>query len=444
MDVLQVNFFDTAGGAARISWELFNEFRLRGHTCRLAVGRKLSGDPDVFEVPNERLRNRWSGYWRSAERRLVASHVRLLPGLARLLANSGEPRRWQELRQGVEDFNFPGTPCLLDGTPPLPDVLHGHVLHSGYFDLRVLPQFTSSIPTVITMHDEWMYTGHCACTLGCERWRTGCGECPDLTIYPPIRRDATAFNWKRKRDIYSSSKLYLATPCQWLMQRVSCSMLKAAVVESRVIPNGVDVSIFRPGDKKEARRQLGLDENVWISLFVGHGVTKNKFKDFAALVSTMTRLSGDLESPPHLLVCLGEEGASRQIGKNSIQFVPYQSDMTKIAQYYRASDVYLHATFADTFPTTILEAFGCGIPVIGSAVGGIAEQIEEGGTGFLVPPGDSRAMAERIRQLQKDPALVRAMGVRAAEAARSRFSLEKMVTGYLDWYGEILETAGRR
>src|SRR3546814_19635674 len=71
---------------------------------------------------------------------------------------------------------------------------------------------------VLTLHDEWAYTGHCAYTLGCERWRSGCGQCPHLDVYPSIRRDASAANWTAKYDIYSSSRLYVATPSHWLMR----------------------------------------------------------------------------------------------------------------------------------------------------------------------------------------------------------------------------------
>ena len=109
------------------------------------------------------------------------------------------------------------------------------------------------MPTVLTLHDAWLLSGHCAHSFDCERWKTGCGECPDLTIEPAIRRDATADNWVRKRDIYARSRLYVATPSPWLMGRVEQSMLAPAVEQARVIPNGVDLSVFRPADKRSIR-----------------------------------------------------------------------------------------------------------------------------------------------------------------------------------------------
>ncbi len=91
---------------------------------------------------------------------------------------------------------------------------------------------------------------------------------------------------------------------------------------------------------------------------------------------------------------------------------------------------------ADTFPTTVLEALACGAPVVASAVGGIPEQVVEGRTGFLVPVGEARAMAERVLDLLADEGLRLRMGRQAAEDAAWRFGLERMV-------GSILRFTGR-
>src|SRR5207248_4324578 len=137
---------------------------------------------------------------------------------------------------GREDFHFPGTRRLLTLTAERPDVVHAHNLHGGYFDLRALPSLSAQVPLILTLHDAWMLSGHCAHSFDCERWRTGCGHCPDLTIFPAIERDATAYNWRRKRSIYSKSKLYISAPSRWLMQRVEDSTLQLGAKECRVIP----------------------------------------------------------------------------------------------------------------------------------------------------------------------------------------------------------------
>src|SRR5262249_35811923 len=150
---------------------------------------------------------------------------------------------------GIEDFRYPGSRRLLQLTPQQPDLVHGHNLHGGYFDLRILPELSAQVPVVLTLHDAWLLSGHCSHSFDCERWKTGCGRCPDLTIYPAIRRDATASNGRRKRTIYQRSRLHVAAPCQWLMDKVNESILALGAVETRIIPNGVDRTTFHPAER---------------------------------------------------------------------------------------------------------------------------------------------------------------------------------------------------
>ena len=81
--------------------------------------------------------------------------------------------------------------------------------------------------------------------------------------------------------------------------------------------------------------------------------------------------------------------------------------------------------------------------MVATAVGGIPEQVEDGVTGFLVPPGDAEMMASRIEQLLSDDELRRKMGTQAAKVAHNLFSLERQVNEYLNWYREILENWGK-
>ena len=118
--------------------------------------------------------------------------------------------------------------------------------------------------------------------------------------------------------------------------------------------------------------------------------------------------------------------------------MPYQKDPKVVARYYQVADVYIHAARADTFPNTVLEALACGTPVVATAVGGIPEQVEDGVTGFLMPPGDAEAMAEAIITLLTDDALRMRLGRNAAEDAQRRFTLNRQVEAYLGWYEELV------
>jgi glycosyltransferase involved in cell wall biosynthesis len=338
---------------------------------------------------------------------------------------------------GHEDFGFPATWRILDLPEARPDLLHCHNLHGDFFDLRALAMLSHEVPTVLTMHDAWLLSGHCAHSFDCERWVSGCGRCPYPKTYPAVVRDATAYNWKRKANIYKRSRLYVATPSKWLMDKVTRSMLAPALIEARVIPNGVDLAVFKPGDPLAARRALDISADTDVLLFVAAGTTTNPFKDFATLRQAVARVSQELSDRPLLFVGLGADVPSERIGRAELRFIPFTQDRQTIVNLYQAADVYLHAAKADTFPTAVLEALACGTPVIGTAVGGIPEQIDHGRTGFLTPPGDAEAMAAYIKQLLTDRNLHTQFGSAAAEDAARRFGVPRQVRAYLDWFEEI-------
>ncbi len=218
-------------------------------------------------------------------------------------------------------------------------------------------------------------------------------------------------------------------------------MLALAMMEGRVIPNGIDMSIFQPGDKKAARQALKLPLDANILLFAANTIRDNVYKDYHTIRSAIERLAYSATSQqPLLFLALGDTNPDEHIGEHTtIIFLPHQNDPHIVARYYQASDVFVHATKSDTFPTTILETLACGTPVVATAVGGIPEQIDDGKTGFLTPPGDAEAMAAALQRMFHAPALYQAMRQHAVAKARKQFSSQRMIEDYLSWYQEILD-----
>jgi glycosyltransferase involved in cell wall biosynthesis len=433
--ILQVSTSDKQGGAEGVAWNLFTEYRKRGHDSKMAVGVKRSDDPDVIMIPNEESRKSWVRFFRTLSMRLQME-TRETP-LSRLAGILAEPIRRFGYFRGVEDFHFPGTARLLELNGQLPDILHLHNLHGAYFDLRRLPQLSRQVPLLLTLHDAWLFSGHCAHSFGCEKWKTGCGHCPDLTIYPSVERDATAYNWNRKRDIFLRSRLYASTPSRWLMQKLEASILAPAVIDARVVPNSVDLDMFHGADQPEARSRLGISQNARVLLAAGVRARQSIWRDFQMLEEAVTRASYGLEGQELLLIVLGEDAPPEMYGSAHVRFVPFEQDIAEVAGYYQAADIYLHPARVDTFPSTVLESLACGTPVIATAVGGIPEQIEDARTGFLVQGGDAEGMAIRIIQLLCDDDLRRTMRQEAALHARQRFGLDRQIETYLDWYHEL-------
>lgn len=436
LTVLQVNTSDIDGGAERVMLDLHHEYLARGIDSWIAVGHMRSEDPRTLHVDNHAARSGWTRALAPASGSVGRGQTAPPPvgplTVARLVMS--DPRRYRRIISGREDYDFPASESLLSLPPRTPDVLHLHNLHGYYFDLRTLPALTCAVPAIATLHDAWLLTGHCAHPFDCPRWKTGCGDCPDLSMYVPIRRDASAENWSEKRDILRRSRLCLVTPSRWLMGMVEDAGL-AEDHPTRVIPNGVDTSVFRPGSRTEARAGLGLPQDREILLVVANALKRNPFKDVDTLAAALRTVAGSKDPRP-LLLAVGAEAPLDIEGVETVA-VPFVEDPARVADYYRSADAYVHPALAENLPLTVIEAMACGTPVVASNVGGVGELVADGVTGLLVPPQDSRALAAAIEALLDDGSRREALGTAAAHRVLEHFTLERQADAYLDLYAEL-------
>ena len=432
MKVIQIHSTDGGGGGGLVAYHLMERLCESGHESELYVGDvKLSADKRVKYLSRRiELANKLS--------QIFPFPSKVKTGIRLLITNFTSPRGLAKFISGKE-FR-----CVYNTEKHLkkilkekPDIIHCHNLHSNYFDLSALVYLSQHVPTVITLHDAWLLTGHCAHFFNCEKWKTGCGGCPNLSVYPAIIKDATEYNWRKRTEIYQNCKLYVTAPSKWVLDAAHESMLNVGIVKSTVIPNGIDLNVFCPGDKIGAREALSLPKDRFIIIFSASGLKRNAFKDFQCLRETLDILGSSGNDV--LCLALGDSGDTEFIGDSvEIRFIPFISDAKVVARYYHAADVYVHPARAETFGLVIVEAESCGLPVVASAVGGIPELIIDGDTGYLVPMGDAEMMAEKILQLKNDRVLRDRMGRNAITLTMEQYDENIMVDKYLKYYKSII------
>ena len=441
MKILTLNPEATGGGANQIAVSLFKYYRTAGHQSNFLTAIQDLDDPGVTALENDENRNL---LFKICQRLLQTCLNRKIPVVPKPLAHLlslCEPVRNFRIRQGMEDFYQPATKHLPNGLTPIPNIIHGHNLFGNFFDLRELPRISKSLPIIITLHDMWMFTGHCSYSKNCDKWRTGCGHCPDLTLPPAILKDATAKNHSRKHHIYQSSKLHIATPSQWLLDLSKQSILADGMIEGRVINNGVDQNVFKPGNKAKSRSELNIPQDTTALLYAASGAQSNPYKDYTTLREAFPRIVSANPKRKMLFLCVGERHPQPDTSGLPIRNLPWVSSRRKLAKFYQAADLFLHAAHEENFPTTIIEALSCGLPCIATAVGGIPEQIEEGRNGFLVKPRDSKAMAHQIQEILDKPERLPEMAEFAHRESKGYYSLERMGQDYLAWFEELLDAA---
>jgi glycosyltransferase involved in cell wall biosynthesis len=249
----------------------------------------------------------------------------------------------------------------------------------------------------------------------------------------------------------------MAAPSKWLIDKAQRSLLAPAVAEFVVIPNGVDLRIFHPFDKHEAKASLKLSQSSPVVLFVANGGSKNCWKDFDLMISAIRRVGNRArcKTTKVTFVVVGESGQPEQFDGVELRRMGIIKTAKEMASIYNAADIYFHAAKEDTFPNAIIESLACGTPVVASAVGGIPEQVrgylaptktagslnafdQEEATGILFPAGEEKDAVSALELLLADDVLRIRLGANAAVDASRRFNLEQQVLNYQSIYRKML------
>ena len=210
----------------------------------------------------------------------------------------------------------------------------------------------------------------------------------------------------------------------------------------RTVYNGVDLERFSPAQTKESyREKLGIrDERVKVSTYVGQLIPE---KGLDTLLEAAMAICGRRED---FLFLIAGDGilkerlirSTRERGLDSkIRYLGQRSDTEDI---YRASDVCIcPSVWNEAFGLVLAEAMACGVPCVASRVGGIPEVVEDGKSGYLVPPGDPAALASAIEALLDDDQMRISCSRRARQRAIEKFDLQDMVKHYIDLYIYLME-----
>lgn len=205
-----------------------------------------------------------------------------------------------------------------------------------------------------------------------------------------------------------------------------------------VIHNGVDPRPFLQADGTKIRRQLDL-EGVAVLTFVGRLAPP---KDPFTLLKACTFLDGDFKV---LLVGEGplRTAAARLARQNGLSDkVILTGARHDVPDILAASDAFVLPSRWEGLPLTVIEAMMAGLPVVASRVGGVSELVDEGVTGFLVPPSDPKALARALKTLLEDESLRRRMGQAGRAKALEHFTLELMLRRTQTLYEDLLGSAG--
>ena len=216
-----------------------------------------------------------------------------------------------------------------------------------------------------------------------------------------------------------------------------------------VIPCGFNPEEFKAIDKALAREKLNLPVDKTILLQLGRMVPR---KGVDNVIRSLANLKGRFQNI-HLVVVGGESDNAddeltpelarlKEIAKKEDVYdrVTFTGRRGRniLKYYYSAADVFITTPWYEPFGITPLEAMACGIPVIGSNVGGIKYSVKDGLTGFLVPPNNPEALAAKVQELVNDPNLLLSMKNNAMKHVNENFTWRKVAQSMCDLYEGVL------
>lgn len=408
MNVLIINSCSGCLSTGRIATQIAQEYIDKGNDAVVAYAR----DYKDVGVPTHRIGSRNDVILHALKARLTDS------------AGFGSKAVTKAFLEWADEYN--------------PDLVWLHNLHGYYIDCEQLFIWIKKRPFMEvkwTLHDCWAFTGHCShfTTVKCDRWKTGCHDCPQKREYPSSIIDRCSRNYQKKQKLFSGIEhMTIITPSKWLAELVNQSFLGSYKTEVKY--NTIDRNVFKP-TRSNIRQELqaedrimllgvasswgkrkGLEDFLELSkllddryLIVLVGLTEKDIKDVKSstiayeysflqkgykkdkliknanhnhskdLSLLRSRIASNVAIAPKVETLYesitGEKANGYKHENAAIICIQKTNNPIQLAQLYTAADVFINPTHEDNYPTVNLEAQACGTPIITYDIGGCRETI---------------------------------------------------------------------
>lgn len=392
--LIDVNCKNSSTG--KIVYDLFCEAKKKGHDVAICYGRgDLVQENGIYKFGLD---------WETS----------LHAGLSRISGYNGYFSYFSTIRliSYIEKFK--------------PDVIHIHELHAYFVNIAQLIKYIKkkNIKVVWTFHCEYMYTGKCGYAYDCMKFQQECSNCPQVGDYPrSIFFDRTKRMFNMKKNILENLDMVIVTPSKWLENRVRKSFLKNNSICT--IHNGVDTKIFYRRNCDELRKELKIDADKKIVLFVAPNVMDERKGGMWVI-----KLSELMEKENLIFLMIGG-GSSPVVHNSNIRFLGPVYNQEVLASYYSLADVFILCSERETYSMTCAEALCCGTPVIGFKCGA-PETVFNAPNAVFVEYGNLLALkCELEKKLFSDQINIQ---------NPKEYSLEIMSKEYISLYEKILNS----
>lgn len=409
MKVLHLVAGNLSGGAARGAyWLHLAQCEIGVDSTLLVNGPNVLGDPTVISL---------------ADTTMQRVKLALLSRLGMLPILLYGTRQGFIFNTGFSGVDFTKYPAYRDA-----DIIHLHWVN-GLVAMRTLRKIDK--PIVWTLRDMWPMTGGCHYAMDCDRYKVGCGHCPQLGS---LRKwDLSWLVVANKRTSFPK-QLHAVGISKWLSDCASMSrVFDSFHVET--IANNIDTRQFYPISRDASREALGLPKDKKIVL-LGAQNLNDFYKGFTLFTSA---LKGATMHDYHYLF-FGKVD-DRYLSRLGIEYsnFGFLSDIVALRLLYSAADVFVAPSRMEAFGKTLVEAMACGTPVVCFDAGGPADIVVHLVTGYKAEPFDTSDLARGIQWvLSRDPMEYGLLADQARERAKSLFDSRVIAQQYFNLYQRLI------
>jgi len=407
--VLHINYSDKAGGAAIAAYRLHKGLLKIGVDSKVYVRNKLTNDSTVLLPRNgfTNLTNKLNTQFEIFFKRLFKVRSGNALGLRYLY-----------------DFNVNEIKRISA------DLYHIHWINGGFMNLDSLIKLDK--PIVWTLHDMWAFCGTEHYVDNYDKYMNN--EERNGENLQVSRIDKFIFN--KKKNFYKRiQNLSFVTPSVWLGQIAQKSSLLSSY-RVNVIPNGLDLNVFRPNEAGELRKSLQIAADKKIVLFGGFNPVGASRKGIDLLKSLIQELERSSIKKNLVLLILGADNYTNFEMAIEHKFLGRISDELEMAKYYSIANMLILPSRQDNLPNMAIEAIACGTPVLAFNIGGLPEIVQHKFNGYLANPFNIKDFASGFNWILNNSNKIKNNCVKVAE---ENYELIKIAKLYEKLYKAVLK-----
>jgi len=315
------------------------------------------------------------------------------------------------------------------------DIVNLHWINSNFLSIKSLLNIKR--PLIWTLHDSWAFTGGCHIPYECGKYVDGCTHCVHIGRNDFF--DISKKMFQEKKYIYNKIKMNVVCPSNWLANAARNSILLGNK-NICVIPNGLDLKLYKPLNKEFARHALNMKMGKKYILFGAVSATSDENKGFEYISTALKSLYARIENKDEIeIIIFGSDkiGVNYEFGFRTTSLGTVYDDYT-LCMLYSASDVMIVPSKSENLPNTVMESMACGTPVVAFSVGGILDLVDHKYNGYLAEPYNVNDIVYGIEYILLNQVNLYQLSQNARNKIMKSFDINITVKKYLELYNEIL------